>query len=1017
MYQGGASVELLRAAGKDPARTYGAKLKGAVRRTYDAETRGYVWCVEGGASTRLALGDASSHTSIKGGLGLHLRYVALQVKLPPGRSQFAAELSIVDQSGRRRRLLLSSSFGSITSSTLHAQLPLAADLLPRGTWCTLTLDCVALAQQAWGDCFRALDGLSIAPQCKLRCIVALRDGEVRPKCITLPKSVPMETVHIPGEVRQPTPSKAPSPLDIVGTGLRKKPNLAFGSRAPALPKPRTPLPSPPLPPPPATLPTPMPPRTPIEFFNEGVRRSGRAPPTRSTRCSRDVGFVEPGHAIRRSRKAPTRPPTPAAPHMDEAPPSYDASVYASSVLKSADFKLPPAEDEPPPSARASVEASFDASKFALPPRPTTAASAKASFDAAAYAEEAYAAARAPPAASFDDAEPAEAPAAAACEPTAAASFDGAEDELPVEASFEAADYELPPSARASVEASLDAAASAAASFDASKFALPRGDAPPAVETIRLTPAHASPRSSVASDYDASASVLLASVAHRGAPTVNVRTTSYFLNEKGAAEAPAPAPAPTPRDVRRSAVARASLRSIREDAAASPDPLEETLSLCDSLDNDNEPEPSEASAPCAALSSATTPLPEAPALRRSALRERTNESVASLRTPMSAASLVCRSAESLGAAPPSTRPGSAASAAFGAAPPSSRPGSAVSAGAPLSSRPSSATSPKSIRPGSGASAGRPRTGAPPTVDESCVGFPFADAAAPAPAAAAPSVASPAARAATPVLRSAEAAPAATPAAATPVVAEPTPPELAPPPSASPSASIERAATPGDVNAAVLAEIARLRAENAELRAANERLSPVAAPAPPPVQASLDDLPPLVDAAPAEGAAARRRSTRRWRRPSTPATSRRRPSRTPPPRSTTTSCRPPCGRRPRRRSRPRSTSCRRPCGRPRRRPRSKPRTTSLAPSASAEPEAPAPFDAAAYDRPPSARASVEPAASVRESVEAPTSRSWSRRRGSSTGTAGGRAVAGRGAVARGPGPPRPRAADGVARVGPF
>ncbi len=48
-------------------------------------------------------------------------------------------------------------------------------------------------------------------------------------------------------------------------------------------------------------------------------------------------------------------------------------------------------------------------------------------------------------------------------------------------------------------------------------------------------------------------------------------------------------------------------------------------------------------------------------------------------------------------------------------------------------------------------------------------------------------------------------------------------------------------PGDVNAAVLAE-------NAELRAANERLSPVAAPAPPArAEASLDDLPPLVEAA--------------------------------------------------------------------------------------------------------------------------------------------------------------------------
>ena len=88
-----------------------------------------------------------------------------------------------------------------------------------------------------------------------------------------------------------------------------------------------------------------------------------------------------------------------------------------------------------------------------------------------------------------------------------------------------------------------------------------------------------------------------------------------------------------------------------------------------------------------------------------------------------------------------------------------------------------------------------------------------------------------------------------------LAEPTPPS---------------ASTPGDVNAAerllriihlrgppeapaargpsVLAEIARLRAENAELRAANERLSPVAAPAPPArAEASLDDLPPLVDAA--------------------------------------------------------------------------------------------------------------------------------------------------------------------------
>ena len=854
MYQGGASVELLRAAGKDPARTYGAKLKGAVRRTYDAETRGYVWCVEGGASTRLALGDASSHTSIKGGLGLHLRYVALQVKLPPGRSQFAAELSIVDQSGRRRRLLLSSSFGSITSSTLHAQLPLAADLLPRGTWCTLTLDCVALAQQAWGDCFRALDGLSIAPQCKLRCIVALRDGEVRPKCITLPKSVPMETVHIPGAVQQPTPSKAPSPLDIVGTGLRKKPNLALASRAPALPRPKTPLPSPPLPPPPATLPTPMPPRTPIEFFNEGVRRSGRAPPTRSTRCSRDVGFVEPGHATRRSRKAPKRPPTPAAPHMDEAPPSYDASVYASSVLKSADFKLPPAEDEPPPSARASVDASFDASEFALPPRPTTAAAAKASFDAAAYAEEAYAAARAPPAASFDDAEPAEAPAAAACEPTAAASLDGAEDELPVEASFEAADYELPPSARASVEASLDAAASAAASFDASKFVLPRGDAPPAVETIRLTPAHASPRSSVASDYDASAS---GPARVRGAPrrADGQRADDVLLPQRQGRRrgAGAGAGADAARRAalgRRARLAQVDPRGRRRLAGpAGRDAL--PLRLARQRQRPGAVRGVGALRRAVVGDDAAARGAGAAALGAPRAHERERRVAADAdecRVPRLPERRVPRARRVDAARLRRERRVRRGAAVVTPRIRSERWGAAVVA---AELRHESQVHPARL----GRPAGRPRTGAPPTVDESCVGFPFADAAAPAPAAAAPSVASPAARAATPVLlRSAEAAPAATPAAATPVVAEPTPPELAPLPSASPSASVERAATPGDVNAAVLAEIARLRAENAELRAANERLSPAAAPAPPPVQASLDDP---AAAAPGRGAGGGRR----------------------------------------------------------------------------------------------------------------------------------------------------------------
>ena len=92
-YQGGASVELI-GRGHDPARTYGAKLKGAVRRTYDAETRGYAWrgrrrVDAPGAGRRVV---AYVHQRYWG----CTCYVALQVKRPPSSQSVRVELSTVD---------------------------------------------------------------------------------------------------------------------------------------------------------------------------------------------------------------------------------------------------------------------------------------------------------------------------------------------------------------------------------------------------------------------------------------------------------------------------------------------------------------------------------------------------------------------------------------------------------------------------------------------------------------------------------------------------------------------------------------------------------------------------------------------------------------------------------------------------------------------------------------------------------------------------------------------------------
>ena len=257
LYQGGASCELLGASGKDPLKRWKAKASGGVKRLYDSGTRGYVYSIDGGAATRLALGDGAPRSS-RGAhsLGLLHRYLVLQLELPPSDARpFAVELVVSDEKRNRRRVLLSSAFAAASRTPLHAQLPLGGAFEgKRGKWLHWRVDVAGLAKVAFGEAvaLHALDGVAVGPSCRLRAVFTLRDAESPvPTSLALPAAVGYEEAVFPPDEAPGAPPEPPGPLGVFGTAIprsEKAPprnptvNIAFGHRCAKLAAPasRTP---------------------------------------------------------------------------------------------------------------------------------------------------------------------------------------------------------------------------------------------------------------------------------------------------------------------------------------------------------------------------------------------------------------------------------------------------------------------------------------------------------------------------------------------------------------------------------------------------------------------------------------------------------------------------------------------------------------------------------------------------------------------------------------------------------
>ncbi|XP_012576114.1 PREDICTED: uncharacterized protein C3orf67 homolog isoform X3 [Condylura cristata] len=168
-YQGGAFVEIFSAQGKNPGARW--KIIGSpsvIWKEFDKEVKSFVFVLEGSSQTnKIQLPKENKQF-----LGLIQRFLVLQIYIPLGQD-FSTELLITDLGNIKRRLYLSTVHKELSSTPLHAKIPLF--MIKRKIWCNLCIDLVAFTSEIFkGAVFQSLDGIIVSANCKLRKIFTLK---------------------------------------------------------------------------------------------------------------------------------------------------------------------------------------------------------------------------------------------------------------------------------------------------------------------------------------------------------------------------------------------------------------------------------------------------------------------------------------------------------------------------------------------------------------------------------------------------------------------------------------------------------------------------------------------------------------------------------------------------------------------------------------------------------------------------------------------------------------------------
>ncbi|XP_032825669.2 protein CFAP20DC isoform X2 [Petromyzon marinus] len=237
-FQGGESVEVFSAQGKDPtARWHLHGGPSCIQKVFARDVRGFVYTLEGSPQmTRMQL-PKDSHQQ----LSLLQPYLAVQLNQAAG-SDCSLELLVQDLGATRRRLYLSTAQREVAGTQLHARLPLAS--LPRSVWCVLVLDLASLSSLAFpGSTFSSLEGVAISASCRLRKILTFKtaplDGFPSPRAFQLPPDVAQVTHLLDATAFRPQDAGpgdqlAGASASRAGSarGAPPESHIAFGSRMP-----------------------------------------------------------------------------------------------------------------------------------------------------------------------------------------------------------------------------------------------------------------------------------------------------------------------------------------------------------------------------------------------------------------------------------------------------------------------------------------------------------------------------------------------------------------------------------------------------------------------------------------------------------------------------------------------------------------------------------------------------------------------------------------------------------------
>mmetsp|Transcript_8258 Transcript_8258/g.16119 ORF Transcript_8258/g.16119 Transcript_8258/m.16119 type:complete len:681 (+) Transcript_8258:58-2100(+) len=167
-YQGGSSVEILSASGRDPLDKWKVSSKKQVRKIFEKGVRGFVFECGGSTSAKMNLPRSERET-----LGLVQPFMVIQLYLEATPLKpFSLGVSMRDNSKSKRRVILSTNFKDISITPLHVQLPLG--LIKRGVWVNFVLDLKSIMEAAFKSRFHSLDSVEIRSYCKVRRVFTMK---------------------------------------------------------------------------------------------------------------------------------------------------------------------------------------------------------------------------------------------------------------------------------------------------------------------------------------------------------------------------------------------------------------------------------------------------------------------------------------------------------------------------------------------------------------------------------------------------------------------------------------------------------------------------------------------------------------------------------------------------------------------------------------------------------------------------------------------------------------------------